>query len=413
MSIFDRNLIQVNGPINVVRMEGEINGVQKVIYIFMDQHAGVTEQTKCDNVFAKNIDTYFAESFYDLNNSEIMYDFFLEIMPNTLQNVSYGLPFQSDENYRDIYIREIWRLFRKIFNYDPKKNQVSVSKYFKNVRLHYIDIREYIGQNFMGQIFHFYEEASQMLSQNQINVEELDDGIQLLQSFRTHCLNLINVLNNLKTFKPTKKRVINPHETDTTKHIHYLIRKSFVNYNNPNIQKKIGKQQFILKKYLHDLVKDCDQLIVTLNDTIDYYLKNHNKLNFYEDYVVKHNYGIPTITLDNIMIEIKHKIELLYDKFIFFFTRFMDVYFLRRFLDKEYITHAITYTGSYHSTVYIELLSKEFGFKITHFYYASEPKISKLNQLIQNTTAEEMGALFYPTFQSQCSDLTHFPEKFM
>ena len=48
---------------------------------------------------------------------------------------------------------------------------------------------------------------------------------------------------------------------------------------------------------------------------------------------------------------------------------FMDVYFLRRFLDKKYITNTVTYTGINHSINYIYALVKYFDFKITHASY--------------------------------------------
>lgn len=38
---------KINGPINVVRMEGEINNIHKVIYLFMDDHLDINKQTSC------------------------------------------------------------------------------------------------------------------------------------------------------------------------------------------------------------------------------------------------------------------------------------------------------------------------------------------------------------------------------
>ena len=30
--------MKINGPINVIRMEGSINDIKKIIYFFMDEH---------------------------------------------------------------------------------------------------------------------------------------------------------------------------------------------------------------------------------------------------------------------------------------------------------------------------------------------------------------------------------------
>lgn len=92
----------------------------------------------------------------------------------------------------------------------------------------------------------------------------------------------------------------------------------------------------------------------------------------------------------------------------------MDIYFLRRFLDKDYITNAITYTGSAHSNTYINILVKDFGFKITHASYSKIPDIDELNNIVKRTiNSNDLGEYLYPPIQSQCSDVTHFPENFL
>ena len=57
---------------------------------FMDFHVPVSHQTACDNVFRKDIEEYFAESFYNLNSSPKIYDFFLETWETNFDNVNYG-----------------------------------------------------------------------------------------------------------------------------------------------------------------------------------------------------------------------------------------------------------------------------------------------------------------------------------
>ena len=37
----------ISGPVNVVRVEGYINNIKKVLYLFMDIHVFVFHQTKC------------------------------------------------------------------------------------------------------------------------------------------------------------------------------------------------------------------------------------------------------------------------------------------------------------------------------------------------------------------------------
>ena len=94
------------------RLQGEISGIKKVIYLFLDFHNPV--DLECDNIFAKDISLYFAENFDKLNSSNKTYDFFLEIFPKYLQ-------YSKRNNKRDIYIMEVRKLFRKIFQFDSRK----------------------------------------------------------------------------------------------------------------------------------------------------------------------------------------------------------------------------------------------------------------------------------------------------
>lgn len=67
---------KINGPINVVRMEGIINDTKKVIYLFMDRHADIDKQTDCnDPDNSINIAEYFNQSFLKLDKDKT-YDFF-------------------------------------------------------------------------------------------------------------------------------------------------------------------------------------------------------------------------------------------------------------------------------------------------------------------------------------------------
>ena len=137
---FDHNTRQISGPINVVRLEGEVHGIIKVIYLFLDVHVPVMVQTECTNVFSKDINKYLAESFYQLIDTPKTYDFFMEIRPSDIS-------FSTQEwikKSKSKYIHQMMKFFSMIFQYDKDKNKVSISDYFKNIRLHYLDVRDYL-----------------------------------------------------------------------------------------------------------------------------------------------------------------------------------------------------------------------------------------------------------------------------
>ena len=106
----------------------------------------------------------------------------------------------------------------------------------------------------------------------------------------------------------------------------------------------------------------------------------------------------------------------------------MDLYFLRRFLDKDYITNGIVYSGALHSADYINILVNLFNFKITHTAYAVTNNIVELNDIVKsydpfsekNKSLEYTAILFgtedlflpFGYKSIQCSDIAKFPPNF-
>ena len=93
----------------------------------------------------------------------------------------------------------------------------------------------------------------------------------------------------------------------------------------------------------------------------------------------------------------------------------MDLYFLRRFLDKDYITNTILYCGGWHTMDIIYILVNEFKFKIIH----STTDINNINKII--TSKNKYGTILYHGIQTlikdktliQCSDISEFPKNFL
>lgn len=430
MTYFKKNVKHVNGPVNVVRMEGAIEDVKKVIYIFMDQHLPITEQLECDNIFAKDINSFFVEKFNNLNDSTRMYDFFLEIMPSKTQNISHGFFHNAQLNFRDIYLIEVWKIFRKIFKYNPESNKVFQSKYFRNVRLHYIDVRDYFEGIYFENIFQANNIARNMINNQEIGENDINRLISILSIFKKYCELIIIVIKKYKKSvkKQPKKIELIKHtkknqqqdmvsekmdEKSFLKDINYIINKIFTKYNHNSIKEKLLNQLDVIETYFMDLLSNCEYLTKEFLSIFEILHADSTKLRrdtgIFEEYL----YGLPHNMILKYIFFINDNLDILSNKASFFFTRFMDVYFLRRFLDKDYITNAITYTGSYHSAVYIEILSHDFNFKITHFSYAKIPELKKLNAEIKKRDAIALEEIFYPSTISQCSNLTNFPEDFL
>nr|QZX43387.2 hypothetical protein [Mimivirus sp.] len=118
--ITDPKSRMVSGPVNVIRLQGNVHGINKVIYLFLDYHMELNKQTQCENIFSQDVQKYFANNFYNLNKGSKTYDFFLEIFPTELAET---IDTQDivPVDYKDMYIEEVVKLFKKLFRYDPKK----------------------------------------------------------------------------------------------------------------------------------------------------------------------------------------------------------------------------------------------------------------------------------------------------
>ena len=102
----------------------------------------------------------------------------------------------------------------------------------------------------------------------------------------------------------------------------------------------------------------------------------------------------------------------LYHDFMNLFTMIMDLYFLRRFLDKDYISNGVIYTGIAHTGNYFYFLIKYFGFKITHSSYLKEDPRKAEAIVKKSTDPREIDYLIYPPELQQCSDMSSFPKNF-
>jgi hypothetical protein len=99
-------------------------------------------------------------------------------------------------------------------------------------------------------------------------------------------------------------------------------------------------------------------------------------------------------------------------------TGLMDIYLLRRFLDKKYIKTVVAYTGAAHSVNYIKYLVKIYDFKITHSAYTNtKMSIEKLQNCIKFKKCNlNLENIFIQGTKSnkyiQCTNISKFPEHF-
>lgn len=415
--ITDPSRLMINGPINIVRLEGMVNGIKKIIYLFMDIHIDVSDQTQCQNIFSQDIHKYFINTFTQLNNQQQMYDFFLEVYPSELHNNSVSKYSIVEQKLR--YIDEVSKIFSKIFNYDSKKDRVMVNKMFKRVRFHYLDIRDYYEESAIEMSEETVSLADQFMANDMISVSKLKNIIKLLRQVRDHIAEVVNILENPpKISELIDKRPIitdmgsfNQDIYKDRESLRYLARKISYIYKHLNVKDKINKLLIDSIDNFKSLIRNYNKMIKKFNSYVDLLVKSRNRFVKTPKSSYLYGYGIDSYTEREMIVDIVNSVNKAHDEgFIEYFARFTDVYFLRRFLDKDYITNAIVYSGSFHSFSYIHFLINEFDFKITHTSYSTDTNMSSLTKSIKGIKLMETKKFFSPPIFYQCSEISDFPE---
>jgi hypothetical protein len=389
----------INGPINVVRLEGSINSIKKILYVFFDYHANINLQTECESYDSKDIVTY----FYDIFKSTTKpVDFFFEVKSSTIgkNNIS---PFKN------IYINNIYKFYNK------SKFDDSVKKNIKNnVRFHYLDIRDYLEKNIYYYDDLLYKSVKNILSNKDIFSNDYNNLVQA-------CTQLIYELEIYKNFfdseinkklSRTKNLNIKSKDTNPKYNILYFLNKITKKYKNKDIINKVKNNYFndILEEInicinnlneLRGMVIEKENYVYRYYDEKGKFVENRDKLNLFSSYY-------NTNEMNQFVYKLDYLSDNIHMKILYIFLKITDLFFLRRFLDKDYITNGISYTGSAHSINYINFLVSNFDFKITHFSYSEERSLEKLNDIAKNDIYL-LDYTLHPQKLIQCSDLSSFP----
>lgn len=398
----------INGPMNIVRLEGKIGKINKVIYIFMDSHVHIYLQKQCNHILSEDIQKYFFNTFVSMNDSEIIYDFFFEIVPTDIVYLN--------SSYKDIYIEEVAKFFKNTFKFDSVENKVKFSDYFKNVRLHYLDIREYIGfHDIVDKGNNIKMLYNDILSQRYFDHDNVNNILSLFKEIKDQIEISINIFTNSNKNKIEKQKIIkeksiNKFSVDTSI---YLINKMRYIYNYSFIKEIMNGLLDDNIEELKNINDKINNVMLVLNDNLnDYELTN--KLTKYDELCFDSLYDYGKCRLINRIeiTEIMNSIDKILHSITVIYARIMDIFFMRRFLDKDYVTNSIVYCGASHSNYYIYILLKNFNFKITNVSYSKINEMKKLTETIKNSSYREISGLLWPEIFQQCSDMINFPKNF-
>ena len=403
----DPHVTKISGPINIVRLEGNIHGIKKVIYLFMDFHMPIQHQSQCENIFSQDVQAYLAKNLYELNKESKMYDFFLEIYPHELVS-------DREDNFKDIYIEEIVRFFRKIFVHHIGKNKVLVSDLFKKVRLHFLDVRGFYYLDLRDSMDYVEEISDEFVCKQHISFSQFKDIIKTLSGLRENLGIVIEIMSQVSRSRPKVKLIKEINSQINVDALRYIANKIQEKYKHEDVKKHMNQ---LIKKNIAGFVQLTKDIDTDIEKFKSYYRSEGpitNKLVQSDDPRDVHSfgYGQSVFTSRQRVVDIADRVDHLSGSLIKLFADLTDIFFLRRFLDKDYITNAIVYTGAEHSISYIHELVKVYDFKITHASYSKIPNMNKLTNEIKQGDRATIQEFTWPATFQQCSDVSSFPKNF-
>lgn len=396
--------LYINGPVNAIRLVGSINNIDKVVYLFSDNHLPPIEQNKCTSAFSKDIKEYIATNFANASKkSNKIYDFMIET--GIHEHKPRPNKYLEDKFYGNQHIDKILHLSKQIFDIDYASGKMNPSKYFNNVRMHFTDIRYTLLNQFY--MLQYILDTITNIDYVNINIKRIKDILKTLTKY-------VKVLDEyIDTDKKFAKK-INALDYDMNDnkqmllYFEYYTSKLTSSYTHQNV--KAGIIQ-ILKKF-RDGTNDVIHLLKNLLKDIKIFKKNLGDNGLY-----MYNIADESVFLyKNITIstnDLSYETEKVYINYLDTFTLLMDAYFIRRMCDKDYITNIIMYAGAAHIANYIYILCHYFDFKVTHCANCEVDDIDELNKLIISYDVEHVRKIAYGSSMiRQCSDLTNFPSNF-
>lgn len=377
---------QINGPLNIIRLDNP--SLSKVIYLFLDVHLSLKNQTQCKSVFAQDITKYLLNTFIDMHDANRKCDFFLEILPSEVHS-------HTDYTATDIYIEQVLKLFKYMVH--AKNNTTSTiatSPLVKNVRLHYMDIREYFADDIDFCIDSIMKNLS---DKSAVNNKKL---LRIAKAYT----NLITYLESIRAEDATS---LTQDQLSVIRKIRYTYNyeanEAVINHKWNTIVKP--RIKFIIAK-ITSATKSITQVIESNGAQLTTLIKNK--------YAKKHEYTYEYgfINLDMHLRDFKNDFDYIDQQITYLMTYITDLYFFRRFIDKDYVTNAVVYVGANHTFNYIDLLVKDYGFVISHCANNKGSSMRELTSFAKNNALTSYGKVFLPDELLQCSTITGFPKQF-
>jgi len=403
----DQDKLFINGPVNVARLEGDVYGIKKILYVFMDVHNSLVYQTECPTLDSIDIHHYLNKMLKDSKNLKL-FDLFAEVRSSNLKKQDIPI------KYKEKYIHEVIQYVQNNVGDNKNKNNITV-------RYHYFDFRDVLYENLDKMMYNILNIIDNSVCKNYL---DSNMALQLISDMMLINNTMRELYEYIYDKKPNSisdysKDAVRKTDADVMKKIKHFVDKINAKYTHKETRKNLD----ILFQYLHKYFDITFELSNKITTTLSYlYNGNTDSLTInvhkrtHSSYV---GYGPDVSQTRADLYVLSDDFTEYYNNIIVMFTTLVDIFLLRRFIDKDYITHAMTYTGIAHSVNYIYTLVNHFDFKITHISKSSEPNIDKLNEKLKKKTDKiedlfiDPSKLLFPEKLIQCSDMTNFPKGFL
>lgn len=417
----------VDGPVNVIRLEGKINGTSKVMYFFMSSRHTIFTQTKCASLYSRDLKNYLVDGFVAINKSKQKLDVFA---PNsTLDMIQFmERRVTSEQNMLSTYSRNFTKsynvglmiLFARIYynNNSPP---------FESIRIHGNEIVPLIiPYIYNSQLMSMFTEISEFGINNFFIFSQpmkddalfaLNDSSAALSALTEIYQNAVDgkidvyASKNVETDQTNSSSDNATNQENDASKLAKLFYKLIHRVNNPEVKKLTN--DLLAKAFEQEKV--AQNLLKTLVADLDLIQKHFSKIRSGTEPMIPAGKFFETSYADS--LKVLYDFNIHFEK-ISYCMRFIDTniqiaFFLRRALDKSYITHTLNWSNYDFQLICIDALMKQFDFKITHAAFKTVSSIKDLNDKIKKTkNVEEVADLLLTENMIQCSNLDGFPKNF-
>lgn len=416
----------INGPVNLARIDGEIDNQKKTFYMFMDYHEKVGNETMCGNTEgSQDIHRYLLDKIKNISKTDDEYHIFIESAPVFHKN--------GAGKTRGRYADDVINLLLETFTEPGGTGGIiytSKNEQYNNIKLHFVDIRTFIFQdidNMFADLMKYVDKSREhvslpleLIKKYQVMLKKINAAIirNYNQMIKSSDMSEGDIVEMIK-----KTAFTDDKDDDDDKNSQILKNKMLHELRFSLITKKINSS------YKNDKVQTeiMDYMTKTIGGVVKELHKQHADIQLYlkdkalpvadveDDVLNTINNDLTYGPSAQLVADTVHDInKMIHTYYKLWFTRvsskYMDMYVLRKLLDQKF-NNVILYTGIEHSVSLSYFLLSRFNFEITKMSTVNGASLDELNELIKNKTPyDSVRKYFFPEVLKQCTNVEEFDD---